>query len=156
MGYGSYVAGVAEVSVSDDGKLKVHRIVAATDPRPRRQSGADRAAGRGLVRLRPVGAALRRDARSRTARIEQTNFDTYNVMRIDEMPKVETVHRADRRLLGRRRRADDPRRGAGGAQRRFRRDRQAHPHGAAARPEHQLRVRDSRGGHDGRRGSLPG
>ena len=29
--------------------------------RPRRQSGADRAAGRGLVRLRPVGAALRRD-----------------------------------------------------------------------------------------------
>ena len=23
--------------------------------------------------------------------IEQTNFDTYNVMRIDEMPRVETV-----------------------------------------------------------------
>ena len=23
--------------------------------------------------------------------IEQTNFDTYNVMRMDEMPKVETV-----------------------------------------------------------------
>ena len=60
MGYGSYVAACAEVSVSDDGVLKIHRIVAATDPRPRGQSGADRAAGRGLVRLRPVGAALRR------------------------------------------------------------------------------------------------
>ena len=32
MGYGSYVAGVAEVSVSDDGVLKIHRITAATDP----------------------------------------------------------------------------------------------------------------------------
>ncbi len=32
MGFGSYVAGAAEVSVSDRGELKIHRIVAATDP----------------------------------------------------------------------------------------------------------------------------
>ena len=32
MGYGSYVAGVAEVSVTDGSKIKIHRIVAATDP----------------------------------------------------------------------------------------------------------------------------
>ncbi len=32
MGFGSYVAACAEVSVSDDGELKIHRIVAATDP----------------------------------------------------------------------------------------------------------------------------
>ena len=31
MGFGSYVAACAEVSVSDDGELKIHRIVAATD-----------------------------------------------------------------------------------------------------------------------------
>ena len=31
-GYGSYTAAVAEVSVSPKGELKVHRIVAATDP----------------------------------------------------------------------------------------------------------------------------
>ena len=31
MGYGSYVAACAEVSVADDGALKIHRIVAATD-----------------------------------------------------------------------------------------------------------------------------
>ena len=61
MGYGSYVAACAEVSVSDKGELKIHRIVAATDLRPCRQPAADRGAGRGLVRLRPVGAALRRD-----------------------------------------------------------------------------------------------
>src|SRR5688500_1124881 len=32
MGFGSYVAACAEVSVGDDGKVKIHRIVAATDP----------------------------------------------------------------------------------------------------------------------------
>jgi isoquinoline 1-oxidoreductase beta subunit len=31
MGFGSYVAACAEVSVNAEGKLKVHRIVAATD-----------------------------------------------------------------------------------------------------------------------------
>src|SRR5207244_8145723 len=31
MGYGSYVAAVAEVSVSKEGRLKIHRIVAATN-----------------------------------------------------------------------------------------------------------------------------
>src|SRR5450631_2289725 len=32
MGYGSYVAAVAEISVTDGNKVKIHRIVAATDP----------------------------------------------------------------------------------------------------------------------------
>src|SRR5260370_39349841 len=32
MGYGSYVAGAAEISVTDGNKIKVHRIIAATDP----------------------------------------------------------------------------------------------------------------------------
>ena len=67
MGYGSYVAACAEVSVSRQGRVKIHRIVGGDRSRPRGQSGADRAADRGLVRLRALGAALRRDAPSRTA-----------------------------------------------------------------------------------------
>ena len=67
MGYGSYSAAVAEVSVSDQGKLKVHRLVLAIELRPRRQSEPDRGAGRGLGRLRAERRALRRDARSRRA-----------------------------------------------------------------------------------------
>ena len=47
MGLGSYVAAVAEISVGDGNKIKVHRIVAATDPAPslirRRSSGRSRA-----------------------------------------------------------------------------------------------------------------
>ena len=141
MGFGSYVAGCGGSLGHDGNKLKVHRIVGATDPRLRRQSGADRTAGRRLVRLRPVGAVLSASAPSRTARIEQTNFDTYNSMRIAEMPKVESIVMPSRRLLGRRRRADHLRRGAGGAQRLLRGDRQAHPLVPAEEPQHRDELR---------------
>ena len=73
-------------------------------------------------------------------RIEQTNFDSYNSMRIDEMPKVEDDRHAVGRFLGRRRRADDLRRGTGGAQCDLRRDRQAHSFGPAA--DHDIRSHD--------------
>ena len=43
-GFGSYTAAVAEVSVQD-GQLKMHRIVAATDPGLRREPRPDRRAG---------------------------------------------------------------------------------------------------------------
>ena len=56
----------------------------------RGQSGADRPAGRRLVRLRAVGAVLQ-ECTVKDGRIEQTNFDTYNSMRIAEMPKVESI-----------------------------------------------------------------
>src|SRR5579872_1764140 len=39
----------------------------------------------------PSSTACRRCFTANAGAIEQTNFDTYNVMRIDEMPKVEVV-----------------------------------------------------------------
>ena len=90
MGYGSYVAGVAEVSVSDQGQLKIHRIVAATDcghavnpAQIERQIAGSFVYG--------LSAALYGECTVKDGAIEQTNFDTYNVMRMDEMPKVEAV-----------------------------------------------------------------
>ncbi|MBN9091495.1 MAG: xanthine dehydrogenase family protein molybdopterin-binding subunit [Reyranella sp.] len=90
MGYGSYVAGVAEVSVSADGVLKVHKITAATDPghvvnpaQIERQVAGSFVYG--------LSAALYGEITLKDGAVEQTNFDSYNVMRIDEMPKVETV-----------------------------------------------------------------
>ena len=70
-------------------------------------------------------------------RIEQSNFDTYNSMRIAEMPKVESIVMPTRRLLGRHRRADHLRRGAGGAQRLFCGDQQTYPFGAAEESKYQ-------------------
>ena len=90
MGYGSYVAGAAEISVTDGNKIKVHRIVAATDPgyavnpaQIERQIAGSFVYG--LSGLFYGGCTVKNGA------IEQTNFDTYNSMRIAEMPKVESI-----------------------------------------------------------------
>ncbi|MCK1382663.1 molybdopterin cofactor-binding domain-containing protein [Bradyrhizobium sp. 21] len=90
MGYGSYVAGAAEISVSDGNKIKVHRIVASTDPgyvvnpaQVERQIAGSFVYG--LSALFYGGCTVK------DGKIEQTNFDTYNSMRINEMPKVESV-----------------------------------------------------------------
>ncbi len=90
MGFGSYVAAVAEVSVSDAGVLRIHRIVAATDPghvvNP--QQVAAQVEGSFVYGL---SAALHGECTVKDGRMEQENFDTYNVVRMDEMPAVETV-----------------------------------------------------------------
>jgi isoquinoline 1-oxidoreductase subunit beta len=90
MGFGSYVAAAAEISVTDSNKIKVHRIVAATDPgyavnpaQIERQIAGSFVYG--LTGLFYGGCTVKDGA------IEQTNFDTYNSMRINEMPKVETI-----------------------------------------------------------------
>ena len=67
MGYGSYSAAVAEVSVSDKGKLKVHRMVLALELRPRGQPEPDRGAGRRLGRLRARPPRSTARCRSRRA-----------------------------------------------------------------------------------------
>ena len=64
-------------------------------------------------------------APSTRAASSETNFHTYEILRLAEMPKVETVIVPTLRLLGRRRRADDLRRRARGAERDRRGDRQA-------------------------------
>lgn len=90
MGYGSYVAGVAEVSVNPDGQLKIHKITAATNcghvvnpAQIDRQVAGSFAYG--------LSAALYGEITVKDGAVEQTNFDSYNMMRIDEMPHVETV-----------------------------------------------------------------
>jgi isoquinoline 1-oxidoreductase beta subunit len=90
MGFGSYVAAAAEVSVSDRGQLKIHRIVAATDPghavNPRQiEMQVEGSFVYGLSAMLHGACTVKDGA------IEQTNFDTYPVMRMDEMPKVETI-----------------------------------------------------------------
>ncbi len=90
MGFGAYVAAVAEVSVSPEGKLKIHRIVAATDPghvvnpaQVERQIEGSFVYG--------LSAALYGEITIKDGRVEQENFDTYEVMRLAAMPAVETV-----------------------------------------------------------------
>ncbi len=90
MGFGSYVAAVAEVSVDAEGKLKIHRIVAATDPGHAVNPQQIEAQVEGSFAY-GLSAALYGECTVKDGRIEQDNFSTYPVLRMDEMPAVETV-----------------------------------------------------------------
>jgi isoquinoline 1-oxidoreductase beta subunit len=90
MAFGSYVAAAAEISVVGGNKIKIHRIVAATDPgyavnpaQIERQISGSFVYG--------LSALFYQECTVKGGRIEQENFDTYNSMRIAEMPKVESI-----------------------------------------------------------------
>jgi isoquinoline 1-oxidoreductase subunit beta len=89
MGFGSHIAACAEVSV-DGNKVKVHRIVGATDP--------GYAVNPALIERQVAGsfifgltALFLGECTVKGGAIEQTNLDTYEMMHISQMPKVETI-----------------------------------------------------------------
>jgi len=90
MGFGSYVAACAEVSVSDDGQLKIHRIVAATDPGHAVNPQQIEAQVEGSFSY-GLSAALFGEITVKDGAVEQKNFDSYPVVRMADMPKVETI-----------------------------------------------------------------
>ncbi|HTV37020.1 MAG TPA: molybdopterin cofactor-binding domain-containing protein, partial [Xanthobacteraceae bacterium] len=98
MGFGSYVAACAEVSV-EDGQLKIHRIVGGTN--------SGHAVNPELIHRQVEGsfvyglsAMLYGECTVRGGRIEQRNFDSYLVMHIDQMPQVESVVMPDGEFWG--------------------------------------------------------
>lgn len=90
MGYGSYVAACAEVSVDQAGKLKVHRIVAATDCGHAVNPQQIEAQVEGSF-VYGLSAMLYEECTLKDGQMEQTNFDTYPVLHLADMPKVETI-----------------------------------------------------------------
>jgi len=89
-GFGSYVAACAEVGVSADGVLKIHRIVAATDPGYAVNPQQIEAQVEGSF-VYGLSAALYGECTVKDGAIEQKNFDSYPVMKLADMPKVETI-----------------------------------------------------------------
>ena len=86
--YGSYQAVVAEVSVSDRGALKVHRIVNAIDCGHAVNTNIIEQQMQGSV-VMAMSAMLYGENRVDKGRVIDTNFDTYQMMRIDEMPIID-------------------------------------------------------------------
>ncbi len=89
-GFGSYVAACAEVSVSAAGELKMHRIVAATDCGHAVNPQQIEAQVEGSF-VCGLTAMLYGECTVKDGRIEQLNFDRYPMMRLREMPRVETI-----------------------------------------------------------------
>jgi isoquinoline 1-oxidoreductase subunit beta len=89
MAFSSYVAACAEVSVNGD-KVKVRRIVCATDcgnavnpAQIERQIAGSFVYG--------LSAVFMEECTVKDGRIEQTNFHSFDSMRIAQMPKVESI-----------------------------------------------------------------
>jgi len=90
MGYGSYSAAVAEVSVSAEGKLKVHRMVLGVDCGHAVNPDQIAAQVEGSVAY-GLSATFYGECTVDKGRIAETNFHTYEILRLKDMPKVETV-----------------------------------------------------------------
>ncbi len=90
MGYGSYSAAVAEVSVSAEGKLKIHRMVLALNCGHAVNPDQIAAQVEGSV-VYGLSAALYGECTVQNGRMVELNFHTYPLLRLAEMPKVETV-----------------------------------------------------------------
>ena len=88
--FGSYVAALAEVSVKDGNKVKVHKIVAATDTgyavnpaQIERQIAGSFVYG--------LSALFMQECTVKDGAIVQSNFHDYDSMRLAQMPKVESI-----------------------------------------------------------------
>jgi isoquinoline 1-oxidoreductase beta subunit len=88
--FGTYLAQVAEVAVSKDGEVRVERVVCAVDCGTMVNPDTVKAQIEGGV-VFGLTAALFGEITIRDGRVEQSNFNDYRVLRIDEAPNVE-VH----------------------------------------------------------------
>src|SRR5262249_28529261 len=87
--FGSYMSQVAEVEVAADGSVKVKRIVCVVDCGMYINPDTIEAQVEGGT-LFGLTAALHGSITFKNGRVEQSNFDSYLPMRIDEVPVVET------------------------------------------------------------------
>ena len=90
MGYASYSAAVAEVSVSKDGAVKVHRMVLATNCGHAVNPQQIAAQVEGGVAY-GLSALFYGENSIEKGRVKEVNFDTYQILRLAQMPVVETV-----------------------------------------------------------------
>jgi isoquinoline 1-oxidoreductase beta subunit len=88
--FNSFVAAAAEISVRDGNKVKVHRIVAATDPgHAVNPAQIERQVSGSFVY--GLSALFMQENTVKDGRIVEDNFHTFPSMRIAQMPKVETI-----------------------------------------------------------------
>jgi isoquinoline 1-oxidoreductase beta subunit len=88
--FATYMAQVAEVEVSKDGTVRVRRVVCAVDCGTVVNPDTVRAQIQSAIMF-GITAALHGEITLKDGRVEQTNFDSYQILRMNEAPTVE-VH----------------------------------------------------------------
>jgi isoquinoline 1-oxidoreductase subunit beta len=85
--FGSYIAEVAEVTVQG-GSFKIDRVVAAIDCGQVVNPDAVRAQAESAI-IYGLSAALKNEITVKNGAVEQSNFDSYDPIRINEAPPIE-------------------------------------------------------------------
>jgi isoquinoline 1-oxidoreductase beta subunit len=91
--FGSYMAQVAEVAVSKDGDVAVKRITCAVDCGIGINPNTIEAQAQSAI-LYGLTAALYGEITLKDGRVEQSNFDNYRALRINEIPAID-IHIID-------------------------------------------------------------
>jgi isoquinoline 1-oxidoreductase subunit beta len=91
--FGTYMAQVAEVEVAKNGSVRVRRVVCAVDCGTVVNPDTVQAQIQSAI-IFGITAALYGEITLKNGRVEQTNFDTYQMLRINEAPIIE-VHIVD-------------------------------------------------------------
>jgi isoquinoline 1-oxidoreductase subunit beta len=86
--FGTYMAHVAEVEVAKDGAVRVRRVVCAVDCGTVVNPDTVQAQIQSAV-IFGITAALYGEVTLKNGRVEQTNFDTYQMLRMNEAPAIE-------------------------------------------------------------------
>jgi isoquinoline 1-oxidoreductase beta subunit len=86
--FGSFVAQVAEISIDNDGAVKVHRVVCAIDCGLAVNPDGVTAQMQSAIAF-GLGAALHSEITFNEGKVLQSNFHDYQVLRMNEMPHVE-------------------------------------------------------------------
>lgn len=86
--FGSYMAQVVEVEVTKDGNVRVARVVCAIDCGTVVNPDTVQAQVQSGV-VFGATAALYGEITLKNGRVEQTNFDTYQMMRMSEVPPID-------------------------------------------------------------------
>jgi isoquinoline 1-oxidoreductase beta subunit len=87
--FGSFVAQVADVSLEPDGSPRVHRVVCAVDCGDAVHPDGVRAQMEGAIAF-GLSAALWGEIEIQSGRIATANFDRYPIVRMGQMPRVDT------------------------------------------------------------------
>jgi isoquinoline 1-oxidoreductase subunit beta len=97
--FANYMALVAEVEVANDGTVRVRRVVCAVDCGSVVNPDTVQAQIQSAVNF-GITAALYGEITLSNGRVEQTNFDTYQMLRINEAPAIEVHIVRNRELPG--------------------------------------------------------
>jgi isoquinoline 1-oxidoreductase subunit beta len=97
--FATYLAQVAEVEVSRNGAVRIRRVICAVDCGTVVNPDTVRAQIQSAV-IFGITAALYGNITIKDGRVEQSNFDTYQLLRIDEAPAIDVHIIQSREPLG--------------------------------------------------------